>query len=136
LSEFGRSQGLPTSTDAKESDPGGRHPDDAALTPIFHALAHSGWEGPQESPDDSAVNAVLTPDDVAADPVETFRRDPLGAPLPAATTTADEPVLAAPGPPAGSRRRSRAHEASEPRRGGRHHRRLVPLDGGADSWPG
>jgi hypothetical protein len=48
----------------------GRHAynEDAALTPIFHALTRGGLRSRQHEP--------------AADPVDRFRRDPLTAPIP------------------------------------------------------
>jgi hypothetical protein len=50
----------------------GRHAynEDAALTPIFHALTRGGWRSRQHEP----ARAV--------DPVDEFRRDPLTAPIP------------------------------------------------------
>jgi hypothetical protein len=54
----------------------GRHAynEDAALTPIFHALTRGGWQSRQHEP-----AAAPHP----ADPVDQFRRDPLTAPIPA-----------------------------------------------------
>lgn len=119
----------------------GRHAveEDAALTPIFHALTRGGWRTRQESPADAA--AATSPGTQAAvtDPLETFRRDPLGAPLPAnAPPAATAEPLSAPTPAStpedeyntGRRRRTGAHAVPEVRRNGRHHRRLVPVDGG------
>lgn len=101
----------------------GRHvlDEDAALTPIFHALNRSGWRERQR------------PEPVRGrDEVDEFRRDPLTAPIPiqafsaAATPSA---VLsrtpprrrrAAPHAPSGSG----AHALVEPREVGRHHYRL------------
>lgn len=53
--------------------PTGRHAfdEDAALTPIFHALTRGGWRSRQHEP------AAPPPDAVDA-----FRRDPLTAPIP------------------------------------------------------
>jgi hypothetical protein len=50
----------------------GRHAynEDAALTPIFHALTRSGWRSRQHQPA------------YGPDPVDEFRRDPLTAPIP------------------------------------------------------
>jgi hypothetical protein len=75
---------------------GGRHAynEEAALTPIFHALTRSGWRRRQHEP------AQVRP---VADPVDQFRRDPLTAPI---------PVQA---PAARSRRREQPDT-------GRHHR--------------
>jgi hypothetical protein len=53
----------------------GRHAydEEAALTPIFHALTRSGWRGRQHGP-----AAAPYP----ADAVDEFHRDPLTAPIP------------------------------------------------------
>jgi hypothetical protein len=53
----------------------GRHAydEEAALTPIFHALTRGGWRRRQHEP-------AAPPS--AADPVDEFRRDPLTAPIP------------------------------------------------------
>lgn len=53
----------------------GRHAfdEDAALTPIFHALTRGGWRDRQHEP--TAMQR-------GADPVDEFHRDPLTAPLP------------------------------------------------------
>ena len=95
--------------------PVGRHAfiEDAVLTPIFHALTRGGPRSQRSEP-------VLTRSAAQADPVETFRRDPLTAPIPV------QALLAAPIPPwrralaelnpAGSGRRRAGR--------GRHHRRL------------
>jgi hypothetical protein len=64
------------STDEEWSTPaGGRHAfnEDAALTPIFHALTRGGWRKRQHEPAASAMTA---------DPVDAFHRDPLTAPIP------------------------------------------------------
>jgi hypothetical protein len=67
--------------------PLGRHsmmrPDDALLTPIFHALARGGWRSRQHEP---ATTGAPTPA-WQPDPVERFRRDPLGAPVPVQVST-------------------------------------------------
>lgn len=75
----------------------GRHAfsEDAVLTPIFHALTRGRSRGRRPEP------APLGP----VDAVETFRRNPLTAPMPV------QPLEAAP---------SRADRRSR----GRHHRRL------------
>ena len=99
----------------------GRHSysEDAALTPIFHALSRSGWRSRQHDPA-GAQNVVMQnvgaqnvgaqnypTQRTSADPVDAFRRDPLTAPIPvqalAPTTTAPR------------RRRDRPES-------GRHHR--------------
>jgi hypothetical protein len=53
----------------------GRHAydEDAALTPIFHALTRGGWRGRQHEPAASSYGA---------DPVHEFEFDPLTAPIP------------------------------------------------------
>jgi hypothetical protein len=78
---------------------GGRHAynEEAALTPIFHALTRGGWRGRQHEP--AAPPRV-------ADPVDAFRRDPLTAPIPIRAPASAPP-----------RRRREAQET------GRHHRR-------------
>jgi hypothetical protein len=55
----------------------GRHAyhEDAGLTPIFHALSRSGWNGRQRA-------AAAPPRSGRPDPVDAFRRDPLTAPIP------------------------------------------------------
>jgi hypothetical protein len=59
----------------------GRHAynEDAALTPIFHALTRGGWRSRQHE----AGAAART-----ADPLDQFRRDPLTAPIPGQGLTA------------------------------------------------
>ena len=76
----------------------GRHAynEEAALTPIFHALTRGGWRRRQHEP-------AMPPR--GADPVDDFRRDPLTAPIPV-----QAPVSAA------TRRRRERPET------GRHHR--------------
>ncbi|MDN5932046.1 MAG: hypothetical protein L0I24_13440 [Pseudonocardia sp.] len=108
----------------------GRHvlDEEAVLTPIFHALNHSGWRARQQ------------PERMPrADEVDEFRRDPLTAPIPIrAFEAAATPSAAL--PTAAPRRRgsavpdsrtsdsgasdSGAHALVEPREGGRHHFRL------------
>ncbi|OZM82463.1 hypothetical protein [Pseudonocardia sp. MH-G8] len=101
----------------------GRHSysEDAALTPIFHALSRSGRRSRQNDPagmQNGAAQNVGAQGFVtqnyptqrtSADPVDAFRRDPLTAPIPvqalATTTTTTTP----------RRRRDRPE-------GGRHHR--------------
>jgi hypothetical protein len=53
----------------------GRHAynEDAALTPIFHALTRGGWRSRQQE---------ATPAARPAEPVDQFDRDPLAAPIP------------------------------------------------------
>jgi hypothetical protein len=77
----------------------GRHAynEDAALTPIFHALTRGGWRSRQHE---------ATPAARSADPVDQFDRDPLAAPIPVHT------LASAP-----ADRRRRAEPES-----GRHHR--------------
>ncbi|MGQ0573758.1 MAG: hypothetical protein ACT4RN_06070 [Pseudonocardia sp.] len=135
-------QGVLTRVDEIEDRWGprvGRHSadDEATLTPIFHALARAGWgrraepaRGRSAAPAPPAP-APATPapaaNPVPADPVVAFHRDPLLAPLPG--TVADAASSAA----TSGRRRAGAHAVTDGRRGGRHHRRLVPLDGGGAS---
>jgi hypothetical protein len=101
-----------------ESDwdvPSGRHAfiEDAVLTPIFHALTRGGLRDQRPEPAAPARPAVQP------DPVETFRRDPLTAPIPVQALVAvpSQPWRRAPADlnPAGSRRRAER---------GRHHHRL------------
>ncbi|MFC5237929.1 hypothetical protein [Pseudonocardia zijingensis] len=82
---------------------GGRHAysEDAALTPIFHALTRGGWRSRQHEP-----AASTRAQDPTQDPVDEFRRDPLTAPIPVQ-------ALATPTTP---RRRRELPET------GRHHR--------------
>jgi hypothetical protein len=65
----------------------GRHAynEDAALTPIFHALTRGGWRGRQHEPGASSYV-----DDHVTDPVDEFEfeRDPLTAPIPDQAPTA------------------------------------------------
>lgn len=96
----------------------GRHvlDEEAVLTPIFHALNHSGWRARQQ------------PERMPrADEVDEFRRDPLTAPIPIRAFEAARP--------SGTRTSesrtsdsgasdSGAHALVEPREGGRHHFRL------------
>ncbi|WP_300018131.1 hypothetical protein [Pseudonocardia sp.] len=91
----------------------GRHAfdEDAALTPIFHALNRGGWRGRQQEP-------AARP----ADAVDEFRRDPLTAPIPVQSLAA--PTRPAHPTPPARRRRPAAHALVEPRAGGRHHFRL------------
>ncbi|GAA2549585.1 hypothetical protein [Pseudonocardia hydrocarbonoxydans] len=115
---------------------GGRHAvnEEAVLTPIFHALRHSGWRGRQvEAPSrrrsDVRAPDVRVPGARGLDPVDEFRRDPLTAPIPVQAfdaAAAPSPVLPTRAP---RRRRSAdtdtgAHALVEPREGGRHHFRL------------
>lgn len=67
-----------STTDDDWSPATGRHAfdEDAALTPIFHALTRGGWRARQHEP------AAAAAPPRAADPVEAFRRDPLTAPIP------------------------------------------------------
>lgn len=121
--------------------------EDAALTPIFHALARGEWRSRHEEPARArgagesrgpAVQAAPPREgaeepEPPADEFESFRRDPLRAPLPPAPIIPITPIAtsAPEGPAGGGRRRAGAHAVPEVRRGGRHHRRFVPLDGGA-----
>ena len=98
----------------------GRHAlhDDALLTPIFHALAHSG------PADGRAVRRLQL-----VDPVERFRRDPLTAPLPVTGRARTRrpaaharPEPAADRPPADPVRHAMAQ-------GGRHHLRHGRVSG-------
>lgn len=100
--------------------PSGRHAfdEDAALTPIFHALNRGGGWRRRQQPEAPARRG---------DAVDEFRRDPLTAPIPvqALTTEAAPPAAV---PARGARRRrgadTGAHALVEPREGGRHHVRL------------
>lgn len=80
----------------------GRHAynEDAALTPIFHALTRGGWRGRQQEPAYSADPQA----DHQAEPVDEFDRDPLTAPIPVR-------------PPASTRRRRELPETGRHRRG-------------------
>lgn len=91
----------------------GRHAynEDAALTPIFHALNRTDWrsrqhEAPAPAPSPSPSH----------DPVDAFRRDPLTAPIPVQALGSTPPRRrpAAPDVPAAR------DEISDT---GRHHRR-------------
>lgn len=104
----------------------GRHAidEDAALTPIFHALNRGGRRGRQQEP-----RPARPADPRPADPVDEFRRDPLTAPIPVRAFSA----AAAPSPaparpyrevPRPRRRRPATHALAEPHDGGRHHHRL------------
>lgn len=102
----------------------GRHAvnEEAVLTPIFHALRHSGWRGRQPEPPARRRSDVR-----GADAVDEFHRDPLTAPIPVqafAAAAAPSPAL----PSRAARRRrsgdTGAHALVEPREGGRHHFRL------------
>lgn len=96
----------------------GRHAfdEDAALTPIFHALTRGGWRSRQHE-QAAAQRQSRQP---VGDPVEAFRRDPLTAPI---------PVIPAEPPAASSRgQASGAHAAVPEARPemdatGRHHYR-------------
>ena len=76
----------------------GRHAynEDAALTPIFHALTRGGWRGRQHEP-------AYSPDH-QAEPVDEFDRDPLTAPIPVE-------------PPVATRRHRERRETGRHRRG-------------------
>ena len=80
----------------------GRHAygEDAALTPIFHALTRGGWRGRQHEP---AYSADHQPDH-RTEPVDEFDRDPLTAPIPVQ-------------PPVSTRRRRELPETGRHRRG-------------------
>lgn len=110
---------------ARESG-AGRHvlDEEAVLTPIFHALNHSGWRARQQPERVRGVDAV-----------DEFRRDPLTAPIPVQAFAAAATPSAAVPAAAPRRRRSAAvpdsrasdsgaHALVEPREGGRHHFRL------------
>lgn len=119
----------------------GRHvlDEEAVLTPIFHALNHSGWRARQQPERTHRMHR--------GDEVDEFRRDPLTAPIPvqafeaAATPSAALPAAAprrrrsavpdsrTSSRPSGTRTSARtsdsgAHALVEPREGGRHHFRL------------
>lgn len=97
-----------------DGPPLGRHAydEDAELTPIFHALTRGGWRNRQQE-------RQLTV--VGPDPMEVFRQDPLGAPIPTQAMGSRSRSDGAP------RRRSGsgAHAKPEARTGGRHHRRFI-----------
>lgn len=114
--------------------PSGRHAfsEDAVLTPIFHALTRGGLRERRPEP----VRARPAPASARAvpalDPVETFRRDPLTAPIPV------QALVAVPSQP------WRGGHEPEPRssyrgsgrrrlRTGRHHRRLEVV-GSSQPW--
>ncbi len=80
----------------------GRHVynEDAALTPIFHALTRGGWRDRQHEPAPAPA-----PYPAPADAVDEFHRDPLTAPIPVQ-------------PPASTPPRSRPDRPET----GRHHR--------------
>jgi hypothetical protein len=80
----------------------GRHAynEEAALTPIFHALTRGGWRSRQHEP------AAVSPRS-AADPVDEFRRDPLTAPIPVQTMPAAPPRRRREQPESGRHHRSR-----------------------------
>jgi hypothetical protein len=89
----------------------GRHAynEEAAMTPIYHALSRGGWRGRQHEPP-AAPPAARAPD-----PIEEFRRDPLTAPIPVQAMRPPAPRS----PSDGYADRQPRHELSE----GRHHRR-------------
>jgi hypothetical protein len=86
------------SADEEWGPASGRHAynEDAALTPIFHALTRGGWRGRQHEPACSA--------DHQADPVDESDREPLTAPIPVRS-------------PASARRRREQQETGRHRRG-------------------
>lgn len=71
--------GLADVLDVSSPLPGLHHgrPDTAGDTPIFHALAKSGWMARQHEPAAADRAAGRT-----TDPVTEFERDPLSAPIP------------------------------------------------------
>ncbi len=95
----------------------GRHAfdEDAALTPIFHALTRGGWRSRQH---DSATVPATRAAAFGRDADEEFRRDPLTAPIPvrAVVPTRSSPVVGA-----------HAMSDSERHEPGRHHRRREPI---------
>ncbi len=106
MSDLARSYGELRRTGCATS---GRHAvdEEAALTPIFHALSHGGVRGRAEQ-------------SRGGDAVAEFRRDPLTAPIPVQALAA---AASAPRRQVGEgprRRRSGAHALVEPREGGRH----------------
>jgi hypothetical protein len=114
-----RGQGAPLAeagdgTGDWDGPPLGRHAydEDAELTPIFHALTRGGWRNRHQE-------RQLTV--VGPDPMEAFRQDPLGAPIPSQAMRSRSRSDAA------SRRRSGsgAHAKPEARGSGRHHRRFI-----------
>lgn len=135
--------GLLVSDDGPSGLVVGRHTvdEEAALTPIFHALSMGGWRTHQESPADAAAAAADRRSPAPAadrtpasepDPVESFRRNPLAAPLPALAVVPYAPQPpSTPASPYVGRRRRRDPDPDAPNlpRTGRHHRRLIPVDG-------
>jgi hypothetical protein len=84
----------------------GRHAynEDAALTPIFHALTRGGWRGRQQEPAYPADHQADHRADHQVEPVDEFDRDPLTAPIPVE-------------PPVSTRRRRERRETGRHRRG-------------------
>ncbi len=80
----------------------GRHAynEEAALTPIFHALTRGGWRSRQHEPAAGFPRS-------AADPVDEFRRDPLTAPIPVQTVPSMLPRGRREQPESGRHHRSR-----------------------------
>lgn len=91
--------------------PSGRHAfdEDAALTPIFHALSRTEVRR-------------ADPPAPTGDEVEDFHRDPLTAPIPvqAFVDAAAPSALTSTDRPARRRRRAGAHALAAEQRGGRH----------------
>ena len=83
MNDLARGQGRwaaarhPATDDRWNGAGSGRHAfdEDAALTPIFHALQRGGWRRRQHEPAAAARTSIT-------DPVDEFRRDPLTAPIP------------------------------------------------------
>jgi hypothetical protein len=87
----------------------GRHAfqEDAALTPIFHALARGGV--PQRRRPSAPAATV--------DPVDAFHQDPLGAPIPV------QALVTVPSQPRRSLASDLSHRSVASAEGGRHHLR-------------
>ena len=107
-------------TDIRWGSPAtGRHAfdEDAALTPIFHALTRGGWRSRQH---DSATMHAARQAAFGPDPVDEFHRDPLTAPIPVQVLvpapTRSSPVIG-----------TLAMSESERYEQGRHHRRRQPV---------
>lgn len=101
----------------------GRHAfrEDAALTPIFHALARSGVDREPEADFPSIepvpVEPVRVEPAAQVDPLDAFRRDPLTAPI---------PIQALVSVPSQPMRRPEPNPVPD-QAGGRHHYRDEPV---------
>jgi hypothetical protein len=132
--------------------PTGRHAydEDAAETPIFHALSTGAWRTrshepappSRSSPPARSAQPSRGSSRPAPDPVEAFRRDPLTMPIPEQAAASTEAARrAAFGAAAPRAERSQPAPSREPERtrqpepfgrrevsdSGRHHRRRPPI---------